>query len=315
MEGLLIEFQNQFYIRKMLTGILKYEKKEKIGEGTYGVVYKAVDKTTGETIVLKKIRLFEDEGIPGSAIREICLLKELSHKNIVTLYDVVTSDEKIYLVFEFIHCDLKKYLDLKRKKHEPLDPLLIKSYMYQIVKGIAFCHCHRVLHRDLKPENLLIDKNGYIKLADFGLARAFNLPVRTYTHEVVTLWYRAPEILLGTKNYSTAVDIWSIGCIFAEMVLQVAIFPGDCEIDQLYKIFQTLGTPTEQKWSGFSQLPNYQSAFPVWKENHLSILKEYIDKDGLDLLEKMLMYDPSKRISAKSAVNHPYFDDLDKSCL
>jgi len=311
-----LQWFQTFYIQKMSTGILRYEKQGKLGEGTYGIVYKAVDKTTGETIALKKIRLFEDEGIPGTAIREISLLKELSHKNIVTLHDVVTSGKQVFLVFEFLDNDLKQYLDLKKKKHEPLDPLLIKSYMYQIVKGIAFCHCHRVLHRDLKPQNLLIDKKGYIKLADFGLARAFNLPVRTYTHEVVTLWYRAPEILLGTKHYSTPVDIWSIGCIFAEMVLQTAIFAGDCEIDQLYKIFQTLGTPTEQEWPGFSQLPNYQSLFPVWKENHLStILKEYIDEDGLDLLERMLVYEPSKRISAKAAMNHPYFDDLDKSCL
>jgi serine/threonine protein kinase len=120
------------------------------------------------------------------------------------------------LVFEFLDNDLKQYIDLKRKKKQTLDPYLIKSYLFQILKGIAFCHSHRVLHRDLKPQNLLIDKEGNIKLADFGLARAFNLPIRTYTHEVVTLWYRSPEILLGGKHYSTGVDIWSIGCIFAE---------------------------------------------------------------------------------------------------
>jgi len=188
--------------------------------------------------------------------------------------------------------------------------------MYQIVKGIAYCHCHRVLHRDLKPQNLLIDKKGFIKLADFGLARAFNLPVRTYTHEVVTLWYRSPEILLGTKHYSTPVDIWAIGCIFAEMILQTALFQGDSEIDQLYKIFHILGTPTEQDWPGFSQLPHYKSSFPMWNENKIPlIMKDFLDEDALDLLSKMLIYEPSRRISAKAALNHPYFKDLDKSTL
>jgi len=207
--------------------ISKYQRLEKLGEGTYGVVYKAQDKTTGAIIALKKIRLFEDEGVPGTTIREISLLKELAHPNIVLLSDVVNVNKQIYLVFEFLDNDLKQYMDLKKKKQEQLDPILVKSYLYQILKGIAFCHCHRVLHRDLKPQNLLIDKKGAIKLADFGLARAFNLPVRTYTHEVVTLWYRAPEILLGSKHYSTPVDIWAIGCIFAEMFLQQALFQGD----------------------------------------------------------------------------------------
>eukprot|EP01080_Neovahlkampfia_damariscottae_P008285 gene8285-110_t len=293
----------------------KYQKLEKLGEGTYGVVYKAKDNTTGALLALKKIRLFEDEGVPGTAIREISLLKELAHPNIVLLHDVVNVNKQIYLVFEYLDNDLKQYIDLKRKKTEMLDRILIKSYMYQIIKGIAFCHCHRVLHRDLKPQNLLIDKNGYIKLADFGLARAFNLPVRTYTHEVVTLWYRAPEILLGSKHYSTPVDIWSIGCIFAEMWTQFALFAGDSEIDQLYKIFQVLGTPTEETWSGISSFPNYKNSFPSWKGIKLSDTLKGMDEDGIDLIEKMLVYEPSQRISAKAALSHPYFDDLDKSCF
>jgi serine/threonine protein kinase len=206
-------------------------------------------------------------------------------------------------------------MDLKKKKTEYLDPYLIKSYCYQIIKGIAFCHSHRVLHRDLKPQNLLIDRKGAIKLADFGLARAFNLPVRTYTHEVVTLWYRSPEILLGSKHYSTPVDIWAIGCIFAEMFLQTALFPGDSEIDQLYKVFNVLGTPTEKEWPGISQLPHYKSSFPSWSGSSLKNAMKFQDEDALDLMAKMLVYDPVKRISAKAALNHPYFDDLDKSLV
>lgn len=135
---------------------------------------------------------------------------------------------------------------------------LVKSYMYQLLKGLEFCHSHRVLHRDLKPQNLLIDSHGCIKLADFGLARAFGIPIRAYTHEVVTLWYRAPEILMGARQYACPVDVWSVGCIFAEMITGRPLFPGDSEIDELFRIFRVLGTPTEASWPGVSQLPDYK---------------------------------------------------------
>jgi cyclin-dependent kinase len=193
----------------------RYQKMEKIGEGTYGIVYKAKDRVTGEIIALKKIRLeAEDEGIPSTAIREISLLKELQHPNIVRLYDVVHTERKLTLVFEFLDQDLKKYLDVC---DSGLGLPILKSFLYQLLTGVAYCHHHRVLHRDLKPPNLLINREGQLKLADFGLARALGIPVRSYTHEVVTLWYRAPDVLLGSRKYSTPVDIWSVGCIFAEM--------------------------------------------------------------------------------------------------
>ena len=135
------------------------------------------------------------------------------------------------------------------------------------------CHSHRVLHRDLKPQNLLIDtETNSLKLADFGLARAFAIPLRAYTHEVVTLWYRAPEILLGAKQYSTPVDVWSIGCIFAEMINQSPLFPGDSEIDQLFKIFRGLGTPDDSVWPEVSQLPDYKPQFPKWKAKEMKEL-------------------------------------------
>lgn len=289
----------------------RYQKLEKIGEGTYGVVYKARDKTNGRLIALKKIRLeHEDEGVPSTAIREISLLRELEHPNIVSLLDVVNYNNKLYLVFEFLDQDLKRYIDTMLEAKNPIAPLLIKSYMWQLLKGIAFCHAHRVLHRDLKPQNLLIDRQGAIKLADFGLARAFCIPVRTYTHEVVTLWYRAPEILLGSRNYSTPVDIWSIGCIFAELLSRHPLFPGDSEIDELYRIFRTLGTPNEETWPGVSQLPDYQPHFPIWESKSLVELMPEIDPLAVDLLTKMLVYEPSQRISAKAALNHPYFQEI-----
>lgn len=290
----------------------KFQKLEKLGEGTYGVVYKARDRTNHTIIALKKIRVeSEDEGVPSTAIREIALLKELDHPNIVKLHDVVHSNNKLYLVFEFLDQDLKKYMD-SIPAGTMVSPQLVKSYLYQLLRGITFCHTHRVLHRDMKPQNLLIDKNGAIKLADFGLARAFGIPVRPYTHEVVTLWYRAPEILLGSRQYSTPVDVWSIGCIFAEMVTKKPLFPGDSEIDELFRIFRILGTPTEKTWPGVTKLPDYKPTFPGWTPQPLRDLVPNLEPMGIDLLERMLQYEPSKRISAKAALNHPYFNDLDK---
>ncbi|WOK92908.1 cell division control protein [Canna indica] len=262
----------------------QYEKVEKIGEGTYGVVYKARDRQTNEMIALKKIRLEqEDEGVPSTAIREISLLKEMQHRNIVRLHDVVHSEKRIYLVFEYLDLDLKKHMDSCPELSK--DPHLIKTFLYQILRGIAYCHSHRVLHRDLKPQNLLIDRRtNSLKLADFGLARAFGIPVRTFTHEVVTLWYRAPEILLGSRQYSTPVDVWSIGCIFAEMVNQRALFPGDSEIDQLFKIFRVLGTPNEQTWPGVTSLPDFKSSFPKWTPKVLATSVPTLEPAGVDLL-------------------------------
>lgn len=286
-----------------------YEKLEKLGEGTYGVVYKAIDKTTGELVALKKIRLeHEDEGVPSTAIREISLLKELVHPNIVTLKHVVLEEPKLYLVFEFLDQDLKKYMDALQGKK--LDRMLIKSYLYQILDALNFCHSHRVFHRDLKPQNLLIDREGRLKMADFGLARAFGVPIRTYTHEVLTLWYRAPEILLGGKHYSPAVDIWSVGCIFAEMVTKIPLFPGDSEIDQLFRIFRILGTPDEEVWPGVSEFRDYKPTFPRWQAQSLKTIVPGLDNAGYDLLQKMMVYEPVKRITAKEALEHEFFDDL-----
>lgn len=292
-----------------------FEKIEKIGEGTYGVVYKARSKKTNSLVALKKIRLEnEDEGVPSTAIREITLLKELIHPNVVCLEDVIMQENRLYLVFEFLSMDLKKYLD-SIPNEQYMDSTLVKSYLYQILDAIVFCHSRRVIHRDLKPQNLLLDSKGVIKLADFGLARAFGIPVRVYTHEVVTLWYRAPEVLLGGQRYSTPVDIWSIACIFAEMSNKNPLFHGDSEIDQLFRIFRTLGTPVEENWPGVTQMPDYKTTFPSWKQNILASLLPQINEYGIDLMKNMLIYDPHKRISAKAALKHPFFDDLDKSTL
>ncbi|XP_063702476.1 cyclin-dependent kinase 2 [Culicoides brevitarsis] len=284
-----------------------YNKIDKIGEGTYGIVYRAYNKSTNEYVALKRIRLDnESEGVPSTAIREIALLKELQHHSIVRLEDVVLANDSIYLVFEFLDMDLKRMLD--KSKHL-FTQALVKSYMYQMLDAMAFCHKHRILHRDLKPQNLLVDRRGHIKLADFGLARIFNFPMRRYTHEVITLWYRAPEILLGTKMYATGIDIWSIGCIFAEMIMKKPLFPGDSEIDQLYRIFRQMGTPTEDSWPGVTSLQDYKPTFPKWES---SPLPQEIEKFGaLYIFKAMMHYDPTKRISAMQALKDPYFNDVE----
>ena len=218
-------------------------------------VYIATHEKTGERAALKKIKLeCEDEGVPGTTLREVSLLKELHHPNVVQLKDVfyMPQESKLYLCFEYCDFDLKKYMKSLQYK---LSGECIKSFTYQMLNGLSWCHSHRIFHRDLKPQNVLVDpKQGTLKLADFGLARAFTVPLRTYTHEVVTLWYRAPEILLGGKQYSVPVDIWSVGTIIPEMVTGQPLFPGDSEIDELFKIFRLLGTPNEGLWEGVSQV-------------------------------------------------------------
>jgi len=288
----------------------RFRRLEKLGEGTYGVVYKARDVNTGDTLALKKIRLdAEDEGIPSTAIREISLLKQLQHPNIVRLYDVILTDQKLTLVFEFLDQDLKKYLDSFGDRG--LDAGTTKSFLWQLLQGICHCHENRVLHRDLKPQNLLINREGELKLADFGLARSFGIPVRSYTHEVVTLWYRSPEVLLGSRHYSTPIDLWSVGCIFAEIASGRPFFPGRNDKDQLLKIFKVLGTPTLDDWPGMAELPQYQQNYTVYKRQNLGKIIP-LNQTGIDLLEAFLQYDPDKRITAEKAIEHPYFKEVSR---
>jgi len=287
----------------------KYRKIEKIGEGTYGLVYKAKNEKSGEIVALKKIRLeSEDEGTPSTAVREISILKQLQHPNIVQLYDVVHTETSLTLIFEYMDQDLKNYLDACGDKG--IDEYTIKSFLYQLLQGIAHCHQQRVLHRDLKPQNLLINMEGELKLADFGLARGFGIPVKKYTHEVVTLWYRPPDVLMGNTKYSTQVDMWGVGCIFAEMSIGQPLFCGSSNSSQLSKIFKIMGTPTKQSWPEMVNLSEYKENFPKYKAKKLKNFVPKLGKQGLDILVKFLQFDPMKRISGKNAMKHEYFADL-----
>ncbi|CAH8448954.1 unnamed protein product [Schistosoma mattheei] len=290
--------------------VLKYEKLEKIGEGTYGKVYKARNRETHEIVALKRVRLEnDDEGIPSSAFREICLLKELKHKNIVRLFDVLLSESRLTIVFEYCDQDLKKYFD---SCNGDIDQNTVKLFMFQLLRGLQFCHSHNVLHRDLKPQNLLINDNGELKLADFGLARAYGIPVRQYSAEVVTLWYRPPDVLLGAKLYTTSIDMWSAGCIFAEMSnAGRPLFPGYDVDDQLQRIFKLLGTPTESTWPSVVELPDYEPftvMYPRTMNWHQVVPK--MSFRGRDLLQQLVVCNPSDRISADQALKHSYFESI-----
>merc|ERR1719353_1240734 len=252
-----------------------------------------------------------EDGVPSTALREMALLKELSHVNVVRLLDVFCKPGKLVLVFEYVDNDLKKYM---RSVNCRLAPPTIKSLAFQLCKGVEFCHANRIIHRDLKPQNLLIDNRLRLKIADFGLARAFTVPVPKYTHEVVTVWYRPPEILLGAVLYSVPVDLWSIGCVMGEMATGQPLFAGDSEIDTIFKIFQKLGTPTESMWPGVADLPDFKPSFPRWPPRGWKQIRNTMAQvgwEGIDLLERLTCYDPRSRISARHAVAHRYFVEVD----
>ncbi|KAI4182759.1 MAG: hypothetical protein L6R41_005780 [Letrouitia leprolyta] len=286
-----------------------FQQLEKLGEGTYATVFKGRNRQTGELVALKEIHLDSEEGTPSTAIREISLMKELKHENIVSLHDVIHTENKLMLVFEYMDKDLKKFMD-SRGQGGQLDYVTIKSFMYQLLQGIAFCHENRVLHRDLKPQNLLINNKGQLKLADFGLARAFGIPVNTFSNEVVTLWYRAPDVLLGSRTYNTSIDIWSAGCIMAEMYTGRPLFPGTTNEDQLQKIFRLMGTPSERSWPGITAFPEYKSGWHVYATQDLRMILPTVDPAALDLLGRCLQLRPEMRISAQEALGHVWFRDL-----
>lgn len=184
-----------------------YSKHQVLGAGTYSVVYEGTSRLTNRLVALKEIHLERDEGVPFTAIREVSLLKELKHNNIITLHDIIYTRKTLTLVFEFVDRDLSRYMDECDHK---INIINIRLFLYQLLRGLKYCHDRRILHRDLKPQNILISSSGELKLADFGLARAKSVPTKTFTNEVVTLWYRPPDVLLGNIDYGTSIDMW--GC-------------------------------------------------------------------------------------------------------
>lgn len=300
-----------------------YDIFEEIGRGAYGIVHKGAHKTTGSTVAMKHIffnQYKSKNGLPVSIIREIATLRELNHPNVVKLLDINQMQPLSYcLIFEYLAQDLKIFIDrsqtgINLAERHGLSPPIIKNFMKQILRGVAFCHSHRILHRDLKPGNLLISADGKtLKLADFGLARLCGLSSCSYTQEVVTLWYRAPELILGTEEYFSSVDVWSIGCIFAEMITGFPLFRGKSDIDQLFSIFEKRGTPNHNIWPGYSNLMHYNELFPQWNQRHISELVKLnlfgcMSSAAGDLLERLLQLDPSRRLACNQALKHCWFN-------
>lgn len=292
-----------------------YEKLEKIGEGTFATVYvgtaKARDPKRGDkvqSIAIKRIKYGQFiDGLDISAIREIKYLKELHHPNVIDLIDVVSmKGGGLNLILEFLDSDLEMIIKNRRVVFSGAD---IKSWMMMMFRGLNHCHSSYILHRDLKPNNLLLAKDGTLKIADFGLARLYGDPNVSMTSQVVTRWYRAPELLLGAKHYGHAVDIWSTGCIFAELMLRTPYFAAETDLGQLKVIMSARGTPTEAEWPFMKQLPDY-FPFNVYEATPLRQIFTAAGDDALDLLEKLLLYNPLARLSSEEALRHEYFTNL-----
>mmetsp|Transcript_3755 Transcript_3755/g.5603 ORF Transcript_3755/g.5603 Transcript_3755/m.5603 type:complete len:309 (-) Transcript_3755:84-1010(-) len=287
----------------------RYTIKRALGQGTWGVVHMAEQKATGRMVAIKKIKSErKEEGINFTAVREIKLLRELKHENIIELVDCFTSDDlAVNLVYELCYTDLSHII---RNSSIPLSLADIKRHMLSLLRAVEACHEKWILHRDLKPDNLLYLKNGVMKLSDFGLARMYGTPKVRLSPQAITLWYKPPELLLGASEYSDSADMWSVGCIFAELLLRRPFLQGNqSDINQLNTIFRVFGTPTDENWPDHKALP-LPSRGLLWDDCPPIPFDEIFTaapKDALSLLRSMLVLDPNKRFSASQCLIHPYF--------
>ncbi|KAI3689303.1 hypothetical protein L2E82_47257 [Cichorium intybus] len=290
-----------------------YDKLDKVGSGTYSNVYKARDRKTKKIVALKKVRFdtSEPESVKFMA-REIMMLRKLDHPNIVKLEGLATSrmQYSLYLVFDYMQTDLSRIIS---RPDERLTEPQVKSYMQQLLSGLQHCHERGILHRDIKGSNLLIDRNGMLKIADFGLANYYDArkPV-ALTNRVVTLWYRAPELLLGATKYGPGIDLWSAGCLLAEMFAGRPIMPARTEVEQLHKIFKLCGTPPEDYWKKLKLSTTFRPPHS-YKSNLREAFRDY-PRSSLGLLAILLALDPVFRGSASSALQHEFFHTSPWAC-
>ncbi|KAI6200562.1 Cyclin-dependent kinase 20 [Aphelenchoides besseyi] len=287
---------------------VKYVPISRIGQGAYGVVVKARSVEDGRTVAIKQILLKRDHKSLVDVYREINALRNADHENIIELRDVVFGSNDVALVFDYVETNLKiVILDL----HRPRTDNLTRFFFTQLLRGIEHLHELNIMHRDLKPENILIRSNGTLQIADFGLACLY-LPQdkeRTYSHEVATRWYRSPELLFGATRYTPTVDIWAFGCILAEYLNNSPLFEGSNDIEQIGRIFNVLGTPTESSWPQWRELPDStkvhfdsQSAVNEWSD-----IVAIDDTQLLDLLQLVLQLNPAARPSAHDCLRHQFF--------
>lgn len=308
-----------------------FEVIKKIGQGTFGVVQKAKDRKTGQVVALKQlINLSAKEGFPITALREITILKKLHHPNILKIIgmiheepktasrqDLVTQRGAFYTISPYMSLDL---VGLLQNPAISMTQPIIKCLLLQILKGIEYIHAQRYLHRDIKAANILLDPQGVVKVADFGLARIYHgkKPVkgggpgggeRNYTALVVTRWYRPPELLLGERKYTTAVDLWGVGCVFGELFTKKPILVGSSDANQAQLIFDLVGPPNKASWPGASLLPNKPdlNIGLTCKRSLESRFLPLMGDSGTDLLSRMLTLDPLQRYNALDALDHDYF--------
>ena len=285
----------------------RYKKIAFLGEGQFATVYKAEDTESKRVVAVKKIKLGltseAKDGINRTALREIKLLQELKHENIIGLLDVFGHKSNISLIFDFMDTDLEVIILDQSIVLKPSD---IKAYLMMTLQGLEYLHLHWVLHRDLKPNNLLINNQGVLKITDFGLAKMFGSPTRPLTHQVVTRWYRSPELLFGARLYGTGIDIWAVGCIGAELMLRKPFLAGDTDLAQLTKIFEVMGSPTEASWPGASKLPDYIK-YADMPQIPLGEIFTAAGDDFIKLLGQCLILDPTKRWTASEALLSEYF--------
>ncbi|PON21201.1 CMGC/CDK protein kinase [Trichoderma gamsii] len=297
-----------------------YDKLNDIEEGTYGFVARATELSTGRVVAIKRLKLeaADPNGLPVTGLREIQILKRCRHRNVVKLEEVVVGndigrpDNSIFLVLEFVEHDLKSILD---DMPEPFLSSEVKRLLLQLASGVSYLHENYILHRDLKTSNLLLSNRGLLKIADFGMARYVGeSPTPKLTQLVVTLWYRSPELLLGTRSYASPVDMWSVGCIFGELIAREPLLQGSNEVDQISKIFQLCGFPTDESWPSFRRLPNARSLRLPPKQQQQAATGSVIRAKfpslttaGASLLNSLLALDPDKRPSAKEMLEHEYF--------
>eukprot|EP00071_Canis_lupus_P026487 XP_022260044.1 cyclin-dependent kinase-like 4 isoform X1 [Canis lupus familiaris] len=287
----------------------KYEKLAKIGEGSYGVVFKCRNKTSGQVVAIKKFVESEDDPvIKKIALREIRMLKQLKHPNLVNLIEVFRRKRKMHLVFEY--CDHTLLNELERNPKGVADGV-IKSVLWQTLQALNFCHKHNCIHRDVKPENILITKQGIIKICDFGFARIL-IPGDAYTDYVATRWYRAPELLVGDTQYGSSVDIWAIGCVFAELQTGQPLWPGKSDVDQLYLIIRTLGKLIPRHQSIFKSNQFFHGISIPEPEDMETLEEKFSDAHpmSLNFMKECLKMNPDDRLTCAQLLESPYFDSF-----
>ncbi|XP_055617343.1 cyclin-dependent kinase 20 [Toxorhynchites rutilus septentrionalis] len=293
----------------------RYQLLGRIGEGVHGLVVKARDLSDDDKIVaIKKLTLrTKHGGIAPTTIREIKVLQNTQCENILSLLDMYPDLSGVSLVFEYMPHTL--YSRMKDEEH-PLSRAEIRRYTAMLLNGLTYLHDLKIMHRDIKPANLLIDKKDVLKIADFGLARLFNDQdsSKVYSPQVATRWYRAPEILWGCQTYGPCIDMWAAGCVFAEMLRGVPLFAGATDIEQLALVVRTLGTPNLKDWPEVRSLPDYNKIrFPNAKgERWQDIFPSFTTQNEIGLVDSLVTYNPSRRLTAKEAMQHQYFTEGDE---